>query len=275
VAVVSPGLTETDVSKADGAPGEEGSKTRQVEQPGEDDLTGGDKVHVGESTPNEDEDDGPERTARLVDVGEDLGSVTLISKRSQGTRATVDTRHTNGDDGDENDNVHEAVETDQTSILGSNDERRGVGAAATEQTLVVRANEKTNEGKTKDVEQGDTPENLSDGTRERLQRVGSLGSSQTDQLGSGERESSSDEDGAETLEAVVESTRVVPETGAPVLVVDTTAGTSTKNQDKGDDHEDDGGRELQARRPEFFLGITEYSENVNDDDEDPENGHPD
>jgi hypothetical protein len=154
VAVVSPRLAETDVGQADGSPGEEGSKTRQGDEPVEDDDTGGSQVHVRKSTPAEDEDDGPKRTTGAINVGEELGGIALLTERNESTRTTVDTGHTNGYDGNENDDVHEAVETNESSILGGNDEGRGVGATAVEKTRVIRSDEQTNKGETENVEAG-------------------------------------------------------------------------------------------------------------------------
>ena len=123
VSVIGPSLAETDVGHADGSPSEEGSKTGQGNEPVKDRCTSGSQVHVAESTPCKDENDGEQRTSRAVHVGEDLGGITLISESGKGTRSTVDTRDTDGDDGDENDNVHVRVESIEASILARNDER--------------------------------------------------------------------------------------------------------------------------------------------------------
>lgn len=246
--MVSPGLAETNVGKADGAPGEEGSKTRKRHKPVEDGGTSGSQVHVSKRTPHENEADRVEGTTRAIDIGEELGSITLVSERSQSTGATVNTRYTNGDDGNENDHVHEAVKSNQTSILASNDKGRGIGVgAASEETVVVRLDKETDKEKTQDVEESDTPENLTDGTGERLERVLGLSSGQTDQLSSREGEGSGDKDGAETLEAVAECTRVVPGASTPVSVVDSALGTSTKDEHKRNEHENNRRTELQAR----------------------------
>jgi hypothetical protein len=275
MAVVSPRLAETDVGQADGAPGEEGGKTGKSDQPVENSHTSRGHPHVSETTPQKDECDGVEGTTRAVDVVEDLGSITLVGKRSEGTRSTVYTRHTNGNNGDKNDNIHEAVKTNETGVLGSNDERRSVGSitSSTEQTLVVVPDQKTDKGKTEDVEESDTPEDLTNSTGKRLERVLCLSSGKTDQFGSGEGKGGSDEDGAESLEAVVEGTWIVPGTGTPVLGVDTIARASTANKNQSDNHEDDGRGELEARRPEFFFSVSKRSEDVDQNDEYPEDGH--
>lgn len=122
--------------------------------------------------------------------------------------------------------------------------------------------------------QGDSPEDLLDGTGKRLERVLCFGSSETDKLSAREGESGGDEDTAESLEAVTEGTRVIPGAGAPVFTVETPTGTTAKNQDESNDHENDGGGELDEGRPELFLGISERAPDVDEDDEDPENGDP-
>jgi hypothetical protein len=122
VSVVSPSLAEANVGQADGAPGEESSKTRQSDEPVEDGLTGRGQVHVGKRTPHKNESNGVQRASSTVDVGEALGSVTLVCEGSKGTGTTVYTRDTDGDDGDENYNVHETVESNQSSVPASNDE---------------------------------------------------------------------------------------------------------------------------------------------------------
>lgn len=123
--------------------------------------------------------------------------------------------------------------------------------------------------------QGDTPEHLSDGSGKRLERIGSLSSSQTDQLSTGERESGGDENGAEALEAIVEGTRVIPSACTPVLRIQTIARASAADEYEGDDHEDDSGRKLQTRRPEFLFGVSKSSENVDEDDEEPKDDDED
>lgn len=118
--------------------------------------------------------------------------------------------------------------------------------------------------------QGNSPEDLLDSTGQRLGWVGSLSSCQTDELRSGVRESGSNEDTAETTEAVLERAWVMPEFTAPVLAVFAVLGTATAAKDNSDDHEDADGGKLEARTPEFFFGVTECSENVDDDNNNPE-----
>jgi hypothetical protein len=278
VTVVGPGLAEADVGKADGAPGEESGETGKSKQPVEDGDTGRGEVDETEAAADKDENGRDEGTTRPVDVGEDLGSVTLLGKSSEGTRATIDTGDTDGDDGDEDDDVHEVVETLETGIATDEHEGRGLGVrvgSGGEQGRVVAVDEKTDEEETEDVEQGDTPEDLLDGTGKSLDRVARLSGGETDKLSTGEGEGGSDEDGAEALEAVLESTGIIPVPGTPVLVVTTTGRTATEDEDEGDDHEDDGSRELEDRRPELLLSVSDTTEDADDGDDNKEDSDPD
>jgi hypothetical protein len=98
VSVVRPCLAEANVGQADGTPGEEGSHTGELEQPSEDELTIGSQVHVGEGSAEKDGGHGHQRATRAINVGEDLGGVTLLTESSESAGATVDTGHTNGHD---------------------------------------------------------------------------------------------------------------------------------------------------------------------------------
>lgn len=79
VAVVGPGLAKSDVGVANGAPGEESSKTGKLEEPAEDGLAGGNQVHVAKGAADENGSDRKQGTAGSVNVGEDLGSVALLA----------------------------------------------------------------------------------------------------------------------------------------------------------------------------------------------------
>lgn len=139
----------------DRTPGEESSESRDSQEPVKDNTTRRGEDDVGESTPDKDEEDGYERTARLVDVGEALGSVALVREGGKGSRTTVDTRDTDGDDRDADDSVHEVVETLETGIKTSQDERRdtiSVGVGRVEEALIGGADKQADEGKTKNVE---------------------------------------------------------------------------------------------------------------------------
>lgn len=274
VSLGQPSLAEANMSITDGSPSKEGCETGQSRQPAEDNITSAYKVDVGKGTPGENEKDRWERATGLVDHGEDLGSVALLSKGSESSGTSINARDTDGQDRHQNNQVHEMVETLETSVFTSQDERGGVSTLARQQVIVVGVNQKTNKEETENVEESDTPEDLLDGAGEGLDGVLGLGSGETDQLSSGERESSRDEDRAETLEAILESSRVVPVSGTPVLVVAAALGTTAKNKDESNDHEDACGNQLESGSPELFFSISDRTENVDDHDEDEEDGNP-
>lgn len=247
--MILPGLAESNVGKADGAPSEESGQAGNGKKPVEDNGTGGIQADIGDEAEQDEEDDGGQGAARLVDVGEELGSIALLSQSGQGSGSTIHTRDTDGQDGGENDEVHEGVKTLQASVLADKHKGRRLGVRVggrREQSGIIAADQKADEEETKDIKGGDTPEDLLDSTGHVLGGVGRLGSGKTDQLSTGEGEGSGDEDGAETLEAILERARVVPVAGTPVLVVSAIFGTTTENKDKSDDHEDDGGSQLEA-----------------------------
>lgn len=130
-------------------------------------------------------------------------------------------------------------------------------------------------GRDREYSQSDTPEDLLDGTGESLGGVLGLGSGETDKLSTGEREGGGDEDGAETTEAVLESSRVVPQSVTPVLAELAIGGTTTADEDEGNEHEDDDGSELEAGTPELLLGVAQSTKDVDDDGDDPEERDPD
>ncbi len=152
-----PGSAEADVGKADGSPSKECSETRKSEEPVKDNGTLGIQVDVGEETEGDDGNGRKERTSGLVDVFEELGGVTLLCEGGQSSGSTVHAGKTDGDDRNENDNVQEAVESVETGILGSNDERagsdinEGVGA---QQPLVIRADHEADEEQAENVKAG-------------------------------------------------------------------------------------------------------------------------
>lgn len=279
VAVIGPGFSESNVGQADGTPGEQGGETRKSKEPVEDDGTLSVQVDIGEGTKENDDADGGEGATTSVNVAEELGSIALLGQGSQSSGTTVHGRNTNGQDGDEDYNVHEVIEALETGIFTHKDERRGLGigvSALGEQGRIVSVDEEADKEEAEDIEEGNSPEYLLDSTRERPGRVVGLGSSETDEFGSGERKGSRDKNGAEALEAVLEGTGfLVPVTGTPVLVVATALGTTTEDKDESDDHENDGRNQFKGRRPKFFLGIAKSAKEIDDDDGDEEDGDPD
>ena len=81
---------------------------------------------------------------------------------------------------------------------------------AIEKALVGIRNKEANESKSDDIKEGDTPEDLLDGSRQGLAWISGLGGGKANKLSTAESESCSDKDGAEAFEAVVECARMVP-----------------------------------------------------------------
>ena len=278
VALLLPGVAEADVGEADGAPGEERGETGQGQKPVEHGRAVGVEVDVGEGAKGEEEGDRQQRAAGAVDVAEALGRVALLSEGGKRAGAAVDGRDTDGENRDENDDVHEGVEALEVGVLADQDEGRGVDVrigVGAQQVLIVVGNEETDEEQAKDVEEGDTPEDLLDGAGERLERVLRFSSGKADELSSGESKSGRDEDAAEAAEAVGKSTGVVPQTGALVLVVAAAGGAAAEDQDESNDHEDNNGAQLEHRRPKLLLGVAKGAKDVDDKDGDQEETDPD
>jgi hypothetical protein len=75
-----------------------------------------------------------------------------------------------------------------------------------------------------------------------------------------EREGSSDEHRANTLEAVGEATRVAPESPTVVAAEFSAVWATSADADDTDEDEDDDHQKLEARGPELFLSVTERAE---------------
>jgi hypothetical protein len=258
VTVVLPCVPEADVGKADAAPGEESSQTRQRLEPVEGNRSTSVEGHECKRRPCENKDGGPQRPASAVNVSEEAGGVALFGKRTECTGSTVDTRETDGDDREHDDDVGEVGEPNDTGTLSDNDEGRGfnIDEATAQETRVVVRNEQTDESQRQDVEEGDAPENLLDRRRQRPRRVLGFGSSKTDKLSTREGEGGGDKDATEANE-VGECARVVPCSTALVCIVPvnlsagdqimcesglcllSTRGTTTANEDHTHEKEND------------------------------------
>ena len=100
---------------------------------------------------------------------------------------------------------------------------------------MVVGDEQADEGEGDDVEEGDAPEDLFDGSGEGAARVGGFGGGEADEFGAGECEGCGDEDGAEALEAVVEGAWAVPVPPADVAVVGEAADVDYDAEEAGGD----------------------------------------
>jgi hypothetical protein len=141
-------------------------------------------VEVCQGSPDEHGEEGVEGARRFVDIGEDLGSVASFGERSKGTRTRIHARKTDGQDGDTNGHVDQMVHAVDVGQIEGDNERRGSSARFTSKTGLGVGNHETDDGKGKNVDDGDTPEGSLNSGGHSFTRVGSFGSSKTNKLGS-------------------------------------------------------------------------------------------
>lgn len=275
-----PSLSESNVTHADGHPGENGGQTRKSQEPIKDLTTVSGDVHVGNGSEDQDGDDRGQRSTGLVNVGEDSGSETGLGESGQGSRSGVDTRETDREDGDTDGGVDQVVETLDVGVGKDQNERRSLGVVTRgpgEKSLVIVGDQQSDQGQGRNVDQGDSrrkmfrlsvphamadvrsahhspPESLLDSGRHGLSRVGGLGGGQTDELGSSEREGGGDEHSADTLETGSKGTGVRVVSSTDVAVVSGTGRSTSTDEDDTSDQEDDSDRKLEARRPDCGGG---------------------
>lgn len=247
VTVVFPGFTESNVSYTDRAPSKEGGETGNREQPREDDGTSGAKTDKGNKTKENNDNDREQRSARFINVCEDLRRISLLRKCSKSSRASINGGDTDGHDGDKDDQIHKVVKSVKASVFTDEHKRRCLGVIVStgiQQRWVRVIDKQADEEETQDIEEGDSPEDLFDGAGHSLDGIARLCCSKTDKFSTGKGERSRDEDGAESLEAVLKGTWVVPVAGTPVLIVSAARGAAAANKNQGNDHEDDNGDEF-------------------------------
>lgn len=201
-----PRATVADVSEADGAPGEEGRETRKREEPVEDVTAVGGEADESEEAEGQGEGHGDPGTAVAVNDLEPAGSHAVQGQGLECARRAEGGGVGDGDDGEGDDGVHDGGEDLDLGLLEGADEGGvfGVGAGCLGQKWVVTLDDEAQDEEGDDVEERHTPEDLLGGLGERFARVVGLGGGKADELGSGEGEGGGHEDGAETLEAVLE-----------------------------------------------------------------------
>lgn len=129
----------------------------------------------------------------------------MLGESDKSSATTVHTRHTNRQDGNQDDDVHERVVTLETGVGDGDDKGRGarIVAASVQQSLVGRVDQETDQEETNDVEEGDSPKDLLDGAGEGLGGVLGFSGSETNKFGTTEGESSSDKDTYSMLDIVL------------------------------------------------------------------------
>lgn len=295
MALLLPAAAEADVCETDGAPSEDGRQTGEREQPvqGETSSVLATSNNVAEETHRRGNTNGGEGAALAINVGKEARCLSLLSERGQGAGRAIDGGVANRENSNENNAVHNGWEDLDSSIINGDNEWRGLGifAAGSEESLITIWNQQTDNGQGHDVEETDTPEDLLDGSWQGLAGVVGLSGSQADQLGTGERESGSDEHAAQALESGMERSRRDSYTYVGLLFVSSITGldcirapvsptnvaalrTATTVEDYAKDDETNNGSDLDDGKDELSLTITTNAEQVDTDNDDQENGNP-
>lgn len=259
------------MGKANATPNEEESEARKGEKPVEDGTTLGRLANVGEEAESKLDEHTPERATLAVNVGQELRGVAALSHSLHGSGGTESARVGDGQDGDGDDSIEDGGKDLDTSILDGQDEWRGlcVGTGSTEKTLIIAAENDSDDEEVDNVEDCDTPEDLLGGGGNGLAGIRRLGSGETNHLSTTKSEGSDNEDGAETLE-VGKSTRVVPVFDAEVTLV---ADTATVDDDTEDD-ETNTGKDLDDGENEFDFTVSSDTEDLDNDESDEKDGDP-
>lgn len=102
-----PGAAEADVAEANGRPCEDGGEAGDGEQPVEHARLLPEVGQEGKEAEEGGDEDGDEGPAASVDVAEDSGGLLEVGEGSEGSRGAKDGRVADGQDGDEDDGVHD------------------------------------------------------------------------------------------------------------------------------------------------------------------------
>lgn len=198
-----------------------------------------------------------------------------LGKGLDGSGGSVSARVGNGENGDGNDGVEDGWESLDTSLLDGEHERRGlgVGTVRAQKIWVVGWEDQAKEEEGDNVEEGNSPEDLSGSLREGLVGLSGFGSGQADHLSTTESEGGDDEDRAEALESVVERTGILPVVETNVATV--VSGDTTAVGDDGKDDETHAGADLDDGESSFDLTISSDTEELDGNEEDEEESDPD
>jgi len=164
------------VSEADGAPNEEERKTGQSQKPVKDGTALLGLSDISQQTESKLNDDTVDGTTLAINVVQELGGMATHGHSLHGTGGTKGTRVGDGQDGDGDDGVEDGGQNLDACILNGEDERRGlcVGARGTEETLIIRTENGSNDEEVDDVEESNTPKDLLGSSGDRLSGVSSL-----------------------------------------------------------------------------------------------------
>lgn len=271
------------MGKADGSPGEEVGETGKGQEPVEDVITLWCQVDIGQKTEGKGGNQSNVWATLLVDLSSPGWTHSLLAESLNGTGRSVRAGVGDGDDGEGDDGVKDGWENFDTGILEGQDEWRvlGIGTGGVGKVGIIRWDNETEDSKGDNVEEGDTPEDLLGSLWNGLSWVGGLSGGKTDQLGSSEGERGGDEDGAETVETVLEGSTVRTVSVVVSLPVFTTNVTSvvgwdtTAVDDDTSNDETNDSKDLHDTENELDLTVTLDTKEVDGNDQNKEDGNPD
>lgn len=266
VALQLPAFAEADVSETDGGPCKDGTERRKSQHPCEGILLSISWASSKECQKSEHRCDGNsgQRTPLTVDIGQKPRSLMLLCESGKCSTGAVDSRVSDRQDSQHDHGIKDRRKPLDASVPDGDDERRSISTTSViliEQIFVSIGDKEANYSERDNVKEGDAPEDLLDGSRQRFAWVGSLSGCETDQFGTRKSEGGIDESAAEALEAIVESPGIGPEFAADVAAIRPTA-------DVDDDAQNDEayyGGNLDDGKYKFGFSVAFDAEEVNGD----------
>ncbi|KAI6766860.1 hypothetical protein HG531_011220 [Fusarium graminearum] len=204
---------------------------------------------------------------------------TILSESNHDTATGVDVGVGSCEDGGEENGVDDVREDLDTSAGSHNDERRGRSILSTAvEGGVVEGHVDTDKEDGSHEQAENTPECPADSFRDGLAGVGSLTSSDTNELGSLERETSGDENSpeADKLASGAFNAHVgVCDAGVvPVLEANVALVTDTSVDADGEDDEANDGDDLDHGKPHLNLTKDTHRDKVESRKQSPEDADP-
>lgn len=153
VALQGPGPAEADVAETDRSPGEDARQAGERQHPVQHRPLISTVRAVRDESKRARDRDRDDRPALAVDVAQDLGRLALVRERGERARTAEDGAVADGEDGDQDHDVHHGGQDRDARVFDGDDEGRGggVGAAVFEEALVVVRHQETDERQAHDV----------------------------------------------------------------------------------------------------------------------------